>query len=33
MSSYPSAPKYDKQADLNEQNRINQAAANQNMLI
>ncbi|MBO7696857.1 MAG: hypothetical protein J6T10_29870 [Methanobrevibacter sp.] len=29
MSSYPSAPKYDKQADLNEQNRINQAAANQ----
>lgn len=29
MSSYPSAPKYDKQADLNEQHRINQAAANQ----
>lgn len=29
MSSTPSAPKYDKEFDLKEQNRINQAAANQ----
>lgn len=29
MASYPDAPKYDKETDLREQQRINQAAANQ----